>query len=152
MFKIVFSVFLMNALCFGQNYDMRVNLKNGSNVSFPVSNIQRIVFTGLTDVKDFSGIKNLIKSFNVMQNYPNPFNPSTTITYQIAKPSGIKVSVYDINGQLVKQILNEFQMEGEHHVLWDGTDQKNTMVTSGVYVYVVSADNSIISKQMLLIK
>lgn len=152
MIKVIFSFILFGIFCFGQNYDMKINLKTGSSESFPVSGIQRIVFTGLTDVKDFPGIQNLIKSFKVMQNYPNPFNPSTTITYQIPKTSNVKVSVYDLNGQLVKEILNETQLEGEYRVTWDGTNQKKINVTSGVYIYVVSTGNSIISKQMLLIK
>ncbi|GIK23520.1 MAG: hypothetical protein BroJett005_29340 [Ignavibacteriota bacterium] len=131
---------------------MNINLTDGSTVSFSVNDIQRLEFGEATDIKDFENLKQVIETFKVLQNYPNPFNPSTTITYLIPSTSNVKVCIYDINGQLVKDLLNETQNEGEYKIIWNGTNDKNISVVSGVYIYTVSSNEQIISKQMILLK
>ncbi|MCL4280363.1 MAG: T9SS type A sorting domain-containing protein, partial [Ignavibacteriaceae bacterium] len=95
---------------------------DGSTVTIAVDDIQRLEFDNVTSIKD---VKQLLESFKVFQNYPNPFNPSTTITYQIPNTSNVILRIYDINGQLVKELLNETQAEGEYHVTWNGKNEKN---------------------------
>jgi hypothetical protein len=131
---------------------MNINLSDGSTISFSVNDIQRLEFGEATDIKDFENLKQVIETFSVLQNYPNPFNPSTTITYLIPNTSNVKVCIYDINGQLVKDLLNETQHKGEYKITWNGTNDKNISVVSGVYIYTVSSNEQIISKQMILLK
>lgn len=149
MKKLTLLILLFGVFVYSQNYDLNINLKDGSTVTIAVDDIQRLEFDNVTSIKD---VKQLLESFKVFQNYPNPFNPSTTITYQIPNTSNVILRIYDINGQLVKELLNETQAEGEYHVTWNGKNEKNMIVGSGVYIYTVSADKQIVSKQMILLK
>lgn len=149
MKKLTLLILLFGVFVYSQDYDLNINLKDGSTATFSVDDIQRLEFDNVTSIKD---VKQLLESFKVFQNYPNPFNPSTTITYQIPNTSNVILRIYDINGQLVKELLNETQAEGEYHVTWNGKNEKNMIVGSGVYIYTVSADKQIVSKQMILLK
>jgi len=85
------------------------------------------------------------------RNYPNPFNPTTTISFSIPQDSHVELSVYNIRGQLVKRLVNEPLEAGEHQVVWDGRNEQDRTVGSGVYFYRVSAGNrSRVCKMMLL--
>lgn len=95
--------------------------------------------------------RTLLKSFE-LHNYPNPFNPSTTINYQLPMNSDVNLTVFNLQGQSVKVLTNGIQFAGIHEVIWDGTDKKGATVPSGVYVYRLTADNSVISKQCILLK
>lgn len=149
MKKLTLLILLFGVFVYSQDYDLNINLKDGSTATFSVDDIQRLEFDNITSIKD---VKQLLESFKVFQNYPNPFNPSTTITYQIPNTSNVILRIYDINGQLVKELLNETLAEGEYHVTWNGKNEKNMIVGSGVYIYTVSADKQIVSKQMILLK
>ena len=85
-------------------------------------------------------------------NYPNPFNPSTTIGFSIPNESKIKISVYNIKGQRVKNLINEKCNRGNHKVIWDGKDSNNKSVVSGVYFYKldVNGKTEAIKKCLLL--
>ncbi|MDT3695438.1 MAG: T9SS type A sorting domain-containing protein [Ignavibacterium sp.] len=152
MKKFLLFTLLFSPPVFCQNINMNINLSDGSTISFSVNDIQRLEFGEATDIKDFENLKQVIETFSVLQNYPNPFNPSTTITYLIPNTSNVKVCIYDINGQLVKDLLNETQHKGEYKITWNGTNDKNISVVSGVYIYTVSSNEQIISKQMILLK
>ena len=72
---------------------------------------------------------------NSLHNYPNPFNPETTIAFELSHLSKINVSIYNIKGALVKTLLNETLSAGNHTITWQGKDQKDNKVASGVYFY-----------------
>ncbi len=74
-------------------------------------------------------------NYNLKQNFPNPFNPSTTIQYSISSPGKISIRIYDVSGQLVKEINEEHYQSGEYNVTWDGTSNVGQRVSSGVYFY-----------------
>lgn len=67
------------------------------------------------------------------QNYPNPFNPSTTLMFDLAESGKVKLSVYNIKGQLVRRLVDESLAAGTHRIVWDGVDSHNSQVSSGVY-------------------
>ncbi|HXK50362.1 MAG TPA: GLUG motif-containing protein [Clostridiales bacterium] len=81
------------------------------------------------------------------QNYPNPFNPVTQIRFDLAKTGNVKLSVYNINGQKVAELLNGVQNAGIHTVEFDGS-----YLNSGVYYYTLEADSREMSRKMLLVK
>ena len=66
-------------------------------------------------------------------NYPNPFNPSTTINFSLPQTAPVKLVIYNIRGQKVKVLLNESLEYGNHKVVWNGRDDSNRPVASGVY-------------------
>jgi hypothetical protein len=86
--------------------------------------------------------------FVLLQNYPNPFNPATTIKYQIRTSSLIKLTVYDVLGREVTQIVNENQKPGTYSVSFDGSN-----LSSGVYYYRLTTDGEVVdTKKMMMIK
>ncbi|MCF7793336.1 MAG: PKD domain-containing protein [Candidatus Cloacimonetes bacterium] len=93
-------------------------------------------------------ISNLLK-----QNYPNPFNPTTNIAYDIQESGKVKISIFNIKGQLVRTLVNDTKPAGTHSVDWHGKDNAGRNVSSGLYFYRLSKENKIIdTKKMLLLK
>lgn len=90
--------------------------------------------------------------FSVAQNFPNPFNPATTIMYSVPYESRIKIKVLDLSGRYVSTLFNDFQTAGWKSVTWNGLDWKGQPVGSGVFLYVLEAENFRDSKKMILLR
>lgn len=87
----------------------------------------------------------------IHSNYPNPFNPSTTIEYSIPQAGRVKLSIFNLRGQKVKTLLDSDIERGQHRVVWDGRDDGNRSVASGVYfIRLEAAGKTSIRKAMLL--
>jgi len=67
--------------------------------------------------------------------YPNPFNPQTTAFLNLKSDSRVTLCVYNIKGEKVRTLINEDLSAGEHHVIWNGTDDNNSQVSSGIYFF-----------------
>lgn len=87
-------------------------------------------------------------SFHLGANYPNPFNPSTVIPFSLPQASLVRVEVYDLLGQRVRELVAGVLEPGAHRVEWDGRDEKAQEAASGVYVYRVDAAGQILSGKM----
>jgi len=85
-------------------------------------------------------------------NYPNPFNPSTTIDFTLAKPSVVKIDIFNIKGQRVKEVVSGSYSAGKHSVVWNGDDTSGHLVGSGVYFYRMTASGYSSTRKMLLMK
>ncbi len=92
------------------------------------------------------------KSFNLLDNYPNPFNGVTLIRYSIAQPGFVRLSVYDILGKLVTDLVQGVQQSGAHQIQWDGRDRLGHAVSSGVYIYVLDTGQQVSLKKMTMLK
>jgi hypothetical protein len=95
------------------------------------------------------------KEFTLSQSYPNPFNPVAVIEFTIGseKPySHISLKIYNITGQLVRTLVDEEKTPGTYTVTWDGRNNSNEEVASGVYFYELKSSNFRESKRMVLIK
>ncbi len=90
--------------------------------------------------------------FDISQNYPNPFNPATKIKYQLPKAEQVTITIYNILGQIVKRLVYENQEAGYYTIEWDGRNNINNKVATGVYIYRIRAGNFIESKKMILLK
>jgi len=86
------------------------------------------------------------------QNYPNPFNPTTTIRYAIPEASNVRIDVFDLLGRHVQTLVNEQQVAGTFEVTWDALAGGAASVSSGVYVYRLQTEKTVLSKKMLLLK
>jgi hypothetical protein len=86
------------------------------------------------------------------QNYPNPFNPTTTISYSIADPSHVQLSVYNVRGQLVKTLVDEDQGPNVYRRIWDGRNSSGDSVASGIYFYRLIAGDFKATRKMVLIR
>jgi hypothetical protein len=85
--------------------------------------------------------------YSLSQNYPNPFNPETTIGYAIPANAQVVISIYDVNGRLITDILNAQKSAGYHTVKWNASN-----MSSGIYFYQIKADNFRQIKKCILIK
>ena len=104
-------------------------------------------------VGNSDGENNSVNSPNLLsQNYPNPFNPTTTIAFNMPKTGNANLSIYNVKGQLVKTLINGNVEKGPRQVIWNGSDNNNTKVTSGVYFYKLEIGNYKSVKKMLLLK
>jgi hypothetical protein len=74
-----------------------------------------------------------VQTFDLHQNYPNPFNPTTTIAYEIAAPSQVRLVIYNTRGQRVRTLINEAQSVGLHEISWDGLMNNGLVAPSGIY-------------------
>jgi M6 family metalloprotease-like protein len=90
--------------------------------------------------------------FALMPNYPNPFNPATTIRYEIASRTDVELRVYDVRGALVSTLVNKSQAPGAYSIEWNGTDDKGSPVSSGVYFYRITAGSFSDVRKMTLLK
>ena len=87
-----------------------------------------------------------------LSNYPNPFNPTTTLSFSLQNNSNVELSIYNIKGQKVKQLFRNQLSSGQHSVVWDGKDDQNKSVTSGIYFYKLKAGEFEEIKKMLLLR
>jgi Tol biopolymer transport system component len=95
---------------------------------------------------------NTISEFDLEQNFPNPFNPATEIRYSLRKPSFVILIIYNLQGQEIKTLQNSFQNAGQYSTFWNGTDDKDNPVSSGIYFYRLQTDESNLQKKMILIR
>lgn len=91
--------------------------------------------------------KELPDQFKLNQNYPNPFNPSTVIGYSIPKSGDVSINIYNIQGQLVTELVNEYKGVGEHFVNFDASN-----LSSGVYFYRIKMAKYSSIKSMVFLK
>jgi len=124
----------------------------GKAVSIAVSDIKLLAFKSVTGVGETTNAKAIINAFELFQNYPNPFNPSTRIEYQIPSSGVVEIKIYSITGELVKTLAKSEQSAGKYSITWNGKDDYNKTVSSGVYICRVMFGNSVLSKKMLMLK
>lgn len=86
------------------------------------------------------------------QNYPNPFNPTTNIHYGINADTWVSMKIYNILGQEVRTLVDEFQSAGFKSILWDGKNSSDIAVPGGIYIYRISAGRFERSGIMTLLK
>ena len=90
----------------------------------------------------------------ILQNYPNPVNPqkyATTITYQLPQKSKVEITIYNLLGQKVKTLLNTIRYAGSFDVEWDGKNELNQWVASGIYVCKIKTEHGEASRKMLVV-
>jgi hypothetical protein len=91
--------------------------------------------------------------FELYPCHPNPFNPSTVIEYDVAAGGGrVRLEIYNVHGQLVRELVDKHQSEGRKSVLWDGTDNRGAQVASGVYFCKLRAAGFSKTLKMTLLK
>ena len=86
------------------------------------------------------------------QNHPNPFNPQTKIAFSLDAPGAVSLKVYDMDGRLVRTLVDEVRTAGAHDVLWDGTDASGRRVASGSYLYRLRTGEQVLSRTMVMVK
>jgi hypothetical protein len=104
--------------------------------------------------KSISSVSLLEKSkeFRLLQNYPNPFNAGTSIDYGCLYPGQVQLTIYNLIGQKIITLIDEFQNAGVYKMNWDGKDSFGNVVPSGVYVYKLITTDFIETRKMLMLR
>jgi hypothetical protein len=136
----------------GQNftvktYDFEENLLNEYTVGLYATDI-KIYDTGTSEIND-----EIVKTNFQLNNFPNPFNPTTTISFSVTQTFPfVNLEIFNLKNQKVKQLINEQLSTGEHSVIWNGTDDNNQPVSSGIYFYKLKSGSYTSTRKMILIK
>ena len=88
----------------------------------------------------------------LLGNYPNPFNPETTIDFNVKAESHVSIDIFNIRGQKVRTLVDDFYGAGNHKAIWNGNDDTGRAVSSGIYFYRMNADGVSSTKRMVLMK
>jgi len=145
-----YQVVLLNLL----NY-IPINLRTTNEYSFQsVTKIMKFkIIVGNNEFIDNEIKKLLPTSYELVQNFPNPFNSSTSISIKLPKNSNVKLEIYNTIGQRVKTLFRGELPAGIHTFNWDGKDDNQQPIATGVYLYrFADGENIIQTKKMLLIK
>jgi hypothetical protein len=106
--------------------------------------------TSVNDIEDtFTEVPQV---FTLFQNTPNPFNPSTVIGFGLASDMPVRLAVYSVDGQKVRELVSGQMSAGRHSVVWDGRDDAGQTVSSGVYLYRLEAGGKSEARRMLLVR
>ncbi len=131
----------------------------GALVTFIDKYDQYNTFSGITDgtghyqitLPTVSVQKETPAPFALRQNFPNPFNPSTTIPFTLDTAGQVRLTVYNVMGQRVATLLDDYCSPGAHTVNWHGLDDNGNNVSAGLYLYKLTFDNRHETRKMLLI-
>jgi hypothetical protein len=90
--------------------------------------------------------------YSLSQNYPNPFNPLTRIAYSLPKESVVSVYIYDVKGFKVKSLVNKNMSAGNHSFVWDSTNDRGDIVSTGIYFFTLQTSEFTSTRKMLFLK
>ena len=116
-------------------YDRSLGIHNPKYV---VALLQRSIERIRTDIR-FENTPDIPREFALEQNYPNPFNPTTQIQFSIPEQANVTLTIYDITGREVSELVNEALGTGTYTATWDGRNANGQLVSSGVYLYRIQA-------------
>ena len=91
-------------------------------------------------------------AYALSQNYPNPFNPLTKISYELPEDAMVFLTIYDMMGRTIKNLVTGSQAAGYRSVIWNATDYHGRSVGAGLYVYTIETGKFRNTKKMLLLK
>ncbi len=121
----------------------------------PLSNETAIKFTTESPLLPVSVEENPLSDLSIFkldQNVPNPFSSNTTISYSLSIKANVKLSIYNINGKLVRTLQNGIQEDGNYSFTWNGTNDDGDILDSGIYFYTLSSEKFIETQKLLMIK
>ena len=109
---------------------------------------------GDCDQLDFLNVMDfeVLDNYKLIKNYPNPFNPVTTLRYDLPENNHVNITIYDMIGRQVKNLINQTQDAGYRSVRWNATDDYGKPVSAGIYLYQIQAGEFVQTKKMMLLK
>ena len=134
-----------------------INAGRGERVKVDISGVQLIGQDGQSVPVQAKGdgsvaLELIPMQYALYQNFPNPFNPVTEIQFDVPDVSAVDLVVYNLMGQLVRQLVNSELQAGYHRVVWDGLNDYGEPVSTGVYIYSLTSPSFHNTKKMVLLK
>ena len=140
-------------------YDIQINAGNQYNWVLNSENGEDHILKNTGEVVVPSSDRFILKresalpeTFTLYQNYPNPFNPITTLRYDLPEQAFVTLTIYDMLGREITQLVSTTQEAGFKLVQWDGSDITGRPVSAGVYLYQIRADEFMQTRKMVLLK
>jgi hypothetical protein len=128
----------------GRVYTITVTAVDGSGNSFSST-------ATVTVPHDQGGAKVAASNLDFeTANYPNPFNPSTTVSYSLPEAAPVRLTIYSVLGQKVRELVDAVQGAGVYRVAWDGRDGAGQSLAPGVYLYRLEAGQQVMVRKMVL--
>ncbi len=93
--------------------------------------------------------ENTVEADMHLTSYPNPFSSNTTISYQLNEPGKTILNIYNIQGQLINTMVDEYQEGGKHSIIWNGNDKNGKAVTNGTYLYKLQTGATSVTKKLI---
>jgi hypothetical protein len=121
------------------------------NTSEEIWNFFEIFINNNLGIKDNNQSQNP-NTFLLEQNYPNPFNPETTLHYYLPKQSFVNISIYDMFGREIKNLIKTTQEMGQWSIKWNATNNDGKIVSGGIYFYKIQAGAYLKTGKMTLLK
>ena len=122
------------------------------NGNAPANNQEAEIVISIVDTIPVSNDNTIPIGKTNLINYPNPFNPETVISFSLPQNSKVEVSIYNIKGQKVKNIINDNLIKGKHNLVWDGKDESGKPVPSGIYFFKMESENFSEIRKCVLLK
>ena len=97
-------------------------------------------------------MQNIVSEYNIQQNYPNPFNPVTTLHYDLPEDALVNITIYDMMGRVVSNLVSSQQRAGYKSIQWNATNNTGQQVSAGLYLYSIEAGQFRQTKKMVLLK
>ncbi len=110
------------------------------------------IITGEYIIGNVSVDENISHATRLFEAYPNPFNPKTNISFNLQQEEQVKINIYNIAGKSVRKLIDTKMPAGHHSVEWDGTDDTNNALGSGVYFYRMTTSDYQDLKKLILLK
>ena len=144
-------------------YAKDLSMLTAADVKQWLSEAQQLDITDATSLRGILFLQQLLAALTIpketalLANFPNPFNPETWIPYQLAKPTEVTITIYAIDGQVVRRLMLGHQTEGIYQTRsraahWDGKNEFGEPVASSVYFYTLTADDFSATRKMLIRK
>jgi hypothetical protein len=132
-------------------YDARLSIRSNDPTT-PVVVVPVVLFVGPARATAGVDVRAIPSRYALHDNRPNPFNPTTTIAYDLPRDGRVRLTVYDVRGRPVRELVNASAPAGRHQIAWDGRNQQGQAVASGVYFYRLAAGDFVQTKKMVLLK
>ena len=133
------------------NHNIMISDAGTSGTYVVADAIKLVSYDPSTDLTN-RDVDDLPERFELSNNFPNPFNPVTQISYSLPTVMNVQLIIYDVLGNEVKKLVQSEQSAGTYRVQWDGTNDLESKVNSGVYFYTIIAGEYIQTRKMMLLK
>ncbi|MCF7911715.1 MAG: C10 family peptidase [Candidatus Cloacimonetes bacterium] len=144
--SIVNPVFTAPAVTEETDYIITLTVSDGTFFSDPDEVVITVALTGSDEDEIAAG------NIELLGNHPNPFNPETEIVYNVKTAADVNLSIYNLKGQMIRQLVNARVAAGEQRTIWNGLDDNNHSVSSGLYYYKVRSGRYTSTGKMVLLK
>jgi len=122
------------------------------NAKLTIGTLAQLAILDTTSVVSIPDMQTIADNFILYDPYPNPFNPVVNIKYSINSPEKVSVDVYNILGEHIQSLVNNYQQAGDYHLAWNTQNESSKKVASGVYLIRTTFGKKSFTKKVILMR